>query len=178
MRMNMGDNTEAELLYRRALKAVKEESFSSHLRHVLCNLRGISIRQFVLAACLFALTGCVSVTVPLTATVTGQKIKPADLHWVRLHQTTRQEVMANWGGPTIMLYDERVFGYAWTLDRTTEWQRGGEAGIWEHLARWSLFFAYDAQDRITRFEIVQLEKEAPLEQAAKDWLQGKRRPEN
>jgi hypothetical protein len=135
--------------------------------------------QVCLMSCLLTLTGCFSVSVPLTPTVTGYTIKPEHLEWVRPNETTRQEIVDNWGPPTFELRDERLLGYAWTIDKSASWElwRIGadpviKEGHWGGVSRHSALFAYDPRGRILKVQVIPVPESTTLEQAARDWLKG------
>ena len=81
-----------------------------------------AILQTTLVTSVILLSGCFSATMPFGSTVVGHKIKPEDLEWIHLHETPRQEIVANWGRPHFEFADVRVFGYEWTIEQNGSWE--------------------------------------------------------
>jgi len=116
------------------------------------------LTRCALAALLSAVTACVSVPLPLTShrEVSGREITRGDVGGLSVGRSTRVEVMAKLGPPTLDWSAERTLVYSWA-DRRSRYALSSRPTapltldeIDEGTRRHLLALQFDARDRLLR----------------------------
>ena len=111
---------------------------------------------------LLALSGCLILPIPLSGdrVVSGVRVEVEQVDALLPGVTSRAEVLARIGPPTVHWRDARVFVYEWeTLDAVVIWAfgacSGGAAGALDITGDHALIMQFDARGMLQRREVVE-----------------------
>jgi hypothetical protein len=130
--------------------------------------------RLALAAVLASLVGCIMAPVPSFShkVVSGTKVEPDDLVFIRLGVTERNEITRRFGSPWIDYGDIHVLIYYWE-NLAGYWLfnvGAGYAGAAEEITKLHyLFIKLDPQGRVLKWEIFMHPKKAPVKILADEW---------
>lgn len=129
---------------------------------------------FVMAAFAFAmapllLSGCQYVRA-------GQRISQNMAAFIQPGGTTRTEIVAEFGPPSIELKDERVIAYTWQTENATRSSPAWRGGVMERdetiigLADWAFCIRLDERDRVLNTATLEITENQPsLYDAVSSW---------
>ena len=139
----------------------------------------MKLALLLLAGCLtVVITGCIAFPAPAfgNKVESGERIQSADVAFVRLGATTREEFESKLGAPWTNYTDLRVSVYCWEMV-TGYWVWGwavpfggpSDGGV-EHWTRTEiLFVAFDEKDCVERLKMLRHPKNMSTKEAALVW---------
>jgi hypothetical protein len=117
-------------------------------------LRGCMVQRCLLPAfCIVLATvgGCLIIPLPENSLLQGRgKIDKADLTFIKVGTTTREDVLLRFGEPDVVLYDQRVLAYHWEVNVGVIL---GDHGVMIDKT-YLLMFDFDEQGCLKRFQTI------------------------
>jgi hypothetical protein len=131
----------------------------------------------------FFLLGC-PVILPLGGSDIGRRVSKDQLTFVRPGTTSKTEVIAQLGEPNVIWENERVLAYNWDVIRS-KYLVGvlgpGSSppyGTVENRTHCILFFRFDPEDRVERFELTRRPSTVSYGEHLRKWVRQDRRQLN
>ena len=131
-------------------------------------------RALMLVVLASILTGCDHVR-------GGYRISPATTAFIQQGATTRAEVIANFGSPTMELHERRVIAYTWQTERGTSSHQAWGLPLGERdetimgLADWAFCIRFDELDRVLGRETLKSTGTDSISDAVLAWANAKAR---
>ena len=112
-------------------------------------LAGLAVVAVLLAA--LGLAGCIPIPIPMNKVTSGTEITAEETAVIELGETTRQQIAARLGPPTLVWAEKRVIVYEWAKQRLMLLLLGyhWDAAI-PSISRHRLLIEFDEADRVRR----------------------------
>ena len=110
---------------------------------------------FIAFLFLVGFVGCIVIPTPEHALLEGRgEIDESDITFLTVSKTTREEVLLRFGEPDLVLHDQRILIYHWTVSHGYFFVGGGYSGAGGPIPKDYLFMLeFDGEGRLKRFEI-------------------------
>jgi hypothetical protein len=120
-------------------------------------LRGCLVRRCllpVICVVLSAVGGCMVIPLPEHGLHGGRgKIDKADLTFLKVSTTTREDVLLRFGEPDVVLYDQRVLAYRWEVNVGYWFVFSEHSGSGDSINKtYLLMLEFDEQGCLKRFQ--------------------------
>jgi Uncharacterized lipoprotein len=113
--------------------------------------------SFLFLTCIFwvGFVGCVVIPTPEHALLEGRgEITESDITFLSVSKTTREDVLLRFGEPDMVLHDQRILIYHWSVSHGYWLLAGGYSATGGPIPKDYLFMLeFDEEGRLNRFEI-------------------------
>jgi hypothetical protein len=132
-------------------------------------------RLYMLLACLILVSapGCVIIPLPEHGLLYGRgKIEEADIAFLKIGETSREDVVLRFGQPDVILFDQRILAYSWAVS-VGYWAvaGGGNAAVGAFPKHYLLMLEFNDEGRLRRAEMASSWLRQNLHKEALKWFE-------